>query len=154
MSTRKGETKTHTIEEQIMDCENKLLDYKDHNHIQSIEELLHEELLFNIPGGITLTKQMLMDIHYSGKFITESFSKSDYKIHIVGDNAIVSMKVKMSGKFFNKAIKNQKLHFIRVWKLCDGSWKVITAAQSIIAPFDDLKAKGFNLFLRFLKREK
>lgn len=45
-----------TPEEQIMECESKLLEAMKSGDIKVLDQLLHDKLVFNIPTGQTITK--------------------------------------------------------------------------------------------------
>lgn len=58
-----------TQEEQIIDCENRLLEAIKLGNIKVLDELLHDDLVFNIPTGKTITKEMDIE-NYRRKWIS------------------------------------------------------------------------------------
>ena len=54
-----------TQEEHIIDSETRLLNAMKASDIEVLDELLHDDLIFNIPTGQTITKPM--DIETMGK---------------------------------------------------------------------------------------
>ncbi len=119
-----------SINKQIMECEKLLLDYDDPNHVDNIDKLLHDDLIFNIFDGSVLDKPTLMEIHHSEQVEITSFSTSDYKVSVIDDSVVVSMIGMMNANYGKKVISNAKFQYIRVWKLFKNEWKVIAAMQS------------------------
>jgi len=54
-----------TQDEQIIECEKRLLEALKNGDIQVLHELLHDNLIFNIPTGQTITKEMDIENHRS-----------------------------------------------------------------------------------------
>ena len=55
-----------TQDEQIIECENRLLEALKTGDIKVLDELLYDNLIFNIPTGQTITKAMDIDNYRSG----------------------------------------------------------------------------------------
>lgn len=111
-------------EQQILENEKRLLTAFKDKDLETLDELLHDDLLFILPNGLTETKISLLDNYRSGNTVMTSISPSDYVINFIGDNAIVSLNLELKGQYFDHIIE-AKFRYIRVWKLLGGSWKVI-----------------------------
>ena len=92
--------------------------------MEILEELIHNNALFILPNGLTVTKAMVLDNYKVGKMDMSSIIPSGQIINVVDDTAIVSVNLEMHGSYEEKKISSQ-FRYLRVWKLCDGSWKVI-----------------------------
>lgn len=123
------------IKEKIIKNEVKLLLGIKDNNIKVLEELLHEDLLFNLPNGKTITKEMEIEPHRLGELKMKDIWASEQNINLIGeDTAIVAMTVKI------KSIKtpempepaDKKIRQIRVWKKFDDEWKVIAGSSTLL----------------------
>ena len=109
----------------IIDCEKRLMDAFQQRDISSLDELIHEDVMFVIPNGQTLNKSQVLDNYRGGDMYMSSITTSDLLMHFIGDNAVVSMNVEFSGHYYDNVIK-ARYRYIRVWKLFYGHWKVIS----------------------------
>lgn len=95
--------------------------------IAALERLLHDDLLFNMPDGQTITKEFDLNSYRSGKTKVDSLEASDQIINVIDDAAVVSVTVSLKGTYDNNPI-NGVLKYIRVWKQFDDSLKVIAGS--------------------------
>lgn len=112
----------------IIAVENELLNAMTNCDLQKLDELLHEDLLFNIPNGQTITKALDLETYSSGNMKIKKMASSEQEINIIGDNAIVSVTIEMKGMYFDH-ILDGKYRFIRVWKSFNNSYKVIAGSS-------------------------
>lgn len=112
----------------IIDLEQELLEAMKNCDIQKLDELIHEELLFNIPDGQTITKAMDLDNYRSGNMKIDNISSSEQTINLLDDNAIVSVVIDMKGKFLNHSLDGN-YRVLRVWKKIDSSWNIIAGSS-------------------------
>ncbi|PCJ67590.1 MAG: DUF4440 domain-containing protein [Bacteroidetes bacterium] len=95
--------------------------------VTTLDKLIHEDLLFTIPSGHTITKTMDLASHSSGEMKISEISTSEQEINLIGDNAIVSVLVEMKGKYMDNSLDgNYKT--IRVWKQSQNSWQIIAGS--------------------------
>lgn len=113
--------------DQIMEAERRLLESMEKNNIDDLNELLHDELLFVIPTGQTVTKEMDLSNMRSGNLKIEAVSSSEQEINLLGDNAIVSVVIHLKGAYLGQPIDG-KFKYIRIWKWFGSKWKVIGGA--------------------------
>ena len=71
------------LDEQIISCENRLLDAMRNGEIDTLNELLHDDLIFNIPSGQTITKEMDLENYRSGMLVINHISVTDRLIKII-----------------------------------------------------------------------
>ena len=89
--------------------------------------ILHDDLLFVIPNGQTVTKAMDIANLQSGDLNIVDIAISEQEINLIEDCAIVSVMIVLKGDYLKQTIDGT-YKYIRVWKLLDGSWKVIGGA--------------------------
>jgi len=116
-----------TKPEQIIECENKLLEAMQNNNAQIIEELLHDDMLFTIPTGQTVTKAMDIENLRSGVMKINQIKASNQTISLIDDTAIVVVSINLKGRYADNLI-DANFRYLRVWKLCNNSWKVIAGS--------------------------
>jgi hypothetical protein len=96
--------------------------------VQKLDELLHEDLLFTIPNGETITKVLDIETYNSGNMRIKEILSSEQQINMIGDNAVVSVIIEMKGSYFDY-ILDGKYRVIRVWKFFKNNWKVIAGSS-------------------------
>jgi hypothetical protein len=116
-----------TLDEQIIKCEERLLEAIKTGNIQVLDELLHDNLIFNIPTGQTITKEMDIENYRSGIMTVYDISTSDRTIKTTENVSTVVVTVYLKAKYADQIIDG-KFSYLRVWKLSDNSWKVIAGS--------------------------
>lgn len=122
-----------TTEEQIKDCEARLLNAIRNIDVPSLDALLHNDLLFMIPSGETITKAMDMAHYRSGKVVIDDIASEDVKVHVIGDTAVVSVIIILKGAYAQYSISG-KFRYIRVWKSFANGWQVIAGSSVQLLP--------------------
>ena len=117
-----------TKEEQIKAYEIKLLTALKQNDITTVEDLIHDNLLFNIPTGQTVTKEMDLENLRSGLMIVKDIIQSEQIIKITDDIATVAVTIHLTGKYIDTPIDGN-FRYLRVWKIFDGRWKIIAGSS-------------------------
>jgi ketosteroid isomerase-like protein len=100
-------------EEQVRKAEKELLDAMKNCDVNKLEELIHDDLLFSIPNGQTITKAEDIATYRSGNMKIHAIKASEEKIHLIGDTAIVSVAIAMEGTYFEHALDG-KYKIIRI----------------------------------------
>lgn len=111
----------------IVNAEIELLTAIKNADVSTLDKMLHDDLLFNLPDGQTITKEFDLETYRSGKMKIEVLEASDQIIRIIGDTAVVSVIVLLKGSYDNNVISNS-FRYIRVWKQFDESLKVIAGS--------------------------
>lgn len=112
---------------QIIKCEQSLLHAIASNDLKALDILLHDELLFTLPTGQTITKAMDMEVYKSGNMNVTSIKSSEQQISIISDTAIVAVTIALEGNYFEHLLDGQ-YRYTRVWKLFEKQWKVIAGS--------------------------
>jgi hypothetical protein len=116
-----------TQDEQIIECESRLLEALKTGNIKVLDELLHDNLIFNIPTGLTITKAMDIDNYRSGILKIFEILTTDQIIKSIDDISTVAVTLDLKAKYADQIIDG-KFRYLRVWKLFGNSWKVIAGS--------------------------
>jgi hypothetical protein len=116
-----------THKAQVIDNEKKLLRAMKTNNVELLDQLLHDELLFNGPSGETTTKAMDLENYRSGNINLHTVESSDLMLNMVGDDIVVAVTVEIKGNYLGQEIDG-KFRYLRVWKLFENNWKVIAGS--------------------------
>ena len=116
-----------TREAQIVECERRLLDAMINGDIEVLDELLHYNLIFNIPSGQTITKAIDIDNYRSGIFKVSEILATDQIIDFFDTISIVAVTHYLKATYADQVVEG-KFRYLRVWKLVDDSWKVIAGS--------------------------
>ncbi|MCD9576877.1 nuclear transport factor 2 family protein [Flavobacterium soyae] len=111
----------------IVNAEIKLLTAVKNADVSVLEQILHDDLLFNLPDGQTITKEFDLNSYRSGKMKIDSLEASDQIVNIIDNLAVVTVSVSLNGTYDNNPI-NGVFKYIRVWKQFDGHLKVIAGS--------------------------
>ena len=113
--------------ETIVNAEIELLTAIKNSDVSVLEEMLHDDLLFNLPDGQTITKKFDLEWHRSGKMKVGVLEASDQIISVIDDVAVVSVVVLFKGIYDGNSIINT-FRYIRVWRQFGESLKVIAGS--------------------------
>jgi len=111
-------------QEDIKACEKRLLQAMQDCNLEVLNELLHDDLLFNGPAGETITKEIDLAAYKSGNMVADELVASDQQISIFGDTGVVAVTVEVRGSFMQQPIHG-KFRYIRTWKNIGEKWKMI-----------------------------
>jgi ketosteroid isomerase-like protein len=112
---------------QVIASERSLLEAMRTNDVERLDTLLHEDLLFNTPDGVTATKAMDLANYRSGNIHLQTVAASDQIVHVIGDTAVVAVTVELKGNYLGQVL-NGTFRYIRAWKRDDDGWKVIAGS--------------------------
>ncbi|WP_045459073.1 nuclear transport factor 2 family protein [Sporocytophaga myxococcoides] len=119
------------IIKEIEEQENRLLSAVMKSDVSALNELIHDNLLFNLPDGQTGTKSMDLDAYRTGKMKVTEISASDRKINIIDSTAVVAVTIELKGKFMDVTIDG-KYRYLRVWKFNHDMWQIIGGSCTIL----------------------
>ena len=109
---------------EITDLENKLLEAIKKSDISVLEQILHDDLLFIVPNGSVITKEMDLASHRAGAMVVEKIIPSIEQINIIEDTAVVTVVYDSKGSMLGTPIQG-KFRYIRFWKKFPDGMKVI-----------------------------
>jgi len=111
----------------ILEAENKLLTAVKSANVLCLQKLLHDDLLFNLPDGQTITKEADLDTYRSGKMKIDLLETSNQLISIIDDTAVVCVTVLLKGTYDNLPLDGS-FRYVRVWKQFEYNLKVIAGS--------------------------
>jgi hypothetical protein len=114
-------------ETEIINAEKELLSAIKNTDILVLERVLHDDLLFNLPDGQTITKEIDLNVYRSGKMKVHLLETSNQLINIIEDTAIVCVSVLLKGTYDNTPIDGA-FRYVRVWKQFEEGLKVIAGS--------------------------
>lgn len=115
------------IKNQVLENERRLLEAIKNADFNQLDELLHDDLIFNIPTGQTITKELDIENYRSGIMKVDKITASNYVINTIENSATVSVIIHLKGSFANQNI-NGKYKYLRVWLNIQDSWKIISGS--------------------------
>lgn len=113
-----------TLEAEIVAREQALLRAITTNDVPLLDDLLHDELLFNGPDGSTGTKALDLANYRSGGIQLRRADASDRITSAFGDVVVVAVTVTLEGSYLGVQVDG-RYRYLRVWKRIDGAWRVI-----------------------------
>ncbi|MFH6964317.1 nuclear transport factor 2 family protein [Flavobacterium plurextorum] len=116
----------------VVNAEIELLTAIKNADILVLERMLHDDLLFNMPDGNTITKQFDLESYRSGKMKIDMIEASDQIINLIDDSAVVVVTVSLKGEFDGNPIGGV-FRYIRVWKQFSENLKVIAGSCTQLA---------------------
>ena len=119
-----------TLEAEIIRRESALLTAVTTNDVALLDDLLHDDLLFNGPDGRTGTKALDLANYRSGGIQLRRAEARDRSISVIGDDVVVAVTVTLEGSYLGVEVDGS-YRYLRVWKRLDGAWRVI--AGSVVA---------------------
>ena len=118
------------LEAEIVARETALLNAMTTNDVALLDDLLHDDLLFNGPDGQTGTKAQDLANYRSGGIHLHRAEASDRLVRAIGDVVVVAVTVTLEGSYLGMRADG-RYRYLRVWKQVAGAWCVI--AGSVVA---------------------
>ncbi len=98
--------------------------------VQTLDQLMHDDLVFVNHLGMKLSKMEDLAPHIHGDLKITRLELSAQHIHSFGkDTFIVVVSKQIEGNYLEKSFEG-KFRFMRIWKLSDKQWKVIAVSSS------------------------
>ena len=116
-----------TLEAEIIGRENALLSAVMTNDVALLDDLLHDDLLFNGPDGQTGTKALDLANYRSGDIQLRRAEARDRLISAIGDDVVVAVTVVFEGSYLGIRVDG-RYRYLRVWKRVGGAWRVIAGS--------------------------
>jgi len=111
-------------ENDILNLENQLYEAMKSGNLQRLDELLHHELLFIVPGGETITKEMDLETYRSGNLKLTELVPDMEQLRILDDLAIVVVRLNLKGTYNGEPFE-ARYRYIRFWKKFSNGVKVV-----------------------------
>jgi len=111
-------------ENSILEQENKLYRAIKEGNITVLDELLHDDLLFILPSGETITKEIDLDTYRDGALKVDELLPKTENLNIIDDLAVITLTMKLKGKF-NDVPFEANFRYIRFWRQFSDGIKVV-----------------------------
>lgn len=108
----------------VLAQENKLYRAIQDGNVSMLDELLHKDLLFIIPSGEVITKEIDLKTYQDGMLKIDELTPKTENLHIIDDVAVITLTMKLKGKYDGVAFE-AIYRYIRFWKKFDGGLQVI-----------------------------
>ena len=118
-------------ESNILEQENKLYRAIKDGNVSALDELLHDDLLFILPSGETITKEIDLDTYRGGALKVDELLPEIENLNIIDDLAVITLTMKLKGKF-NEVPFEANFRYIRFWKKFDDAIKVVVGSGRAI----------------------
>lgn len=109
---------------EILNQENKLYKAIQESDIAMLDELLHEDLLFVIPSGEVITKEMDLQTYRSGNIKINKLIPKVENLNLLDDLAVITLTIELQGSYQKEAFEN-RYRYIRFWKKFPEGIKVV-----------------------------
>ena len=121
-----------TIEQPIIDAEERLRRAMLRSDVQALDELLAEDLVFTNHLGQVLGKRDDLDAHRSGIVTIRELIPSERVLRVHGPVAVVSVRVRLVGSYAGQP-SEADFRFTRVWaESPQGTWRVLAGHSTIV----------------------
>lgn len=108
----------------ILNVEEQLYEAMKSGNIETLDNLLHNDLLFLLPSGETITKEMDLETYRSGNLKIVELIPTLERINIINDLAVVTLKINLKGNYNNQPF-DELFRYIRFWKSFPEGFKVV-----------------------------
>jgi hypothetical protein len=114
-------------EQKVLAVEEQLRQAMKSSDVAMLDQLLHDDLLFVLPSGEVITKQMDLETHQSGNLILQEITSSIDSIKHIEENVIVNLTSNLKGQMLEQHFE-ANFRYLRVWKMFNGQFKVIAGS--------------------------
>lgn len=111
-------------EEEVLEQENNLYEAIKQSDIEMLNELLHNDLLFIIPSGEAITKEIDLKTYSDGLSKIDELHPHIENLNIIEDLAVITLTIELKGSFNNDGFE-AKYRYIRFWKKFQNGIKVV-----------------------------
>ncbi|MBG6233806.1 hypothetical protein IWX76_000361 [Pedobacter sp. CAN_A7] len=115
---------TILTERDILEQESKLYNAIKQSDIGALDELLHQDLLFIIPSGEVITKEIDLNSYRDGSLKIDELLPNVEHLNIIDDLAVITLTMDLKGKFNNVPFE-VTYRYIRFWKKFAEGIKVV-----------------------------
>lgn len=109
---------------EIIEQENRLYEAITESNINTLEELLHDDLLFVIPSGDVITKEIDLRTYRDGTLKINTITPQIEALNIIEDMAVIIVSMKIMGSYNAEPFEAQ-YRYIRFWKKFKEDIKVV-----------------------------
>ncbi|HEY0896044.1 MAG TPA: nuclear transport factor 2 family protein [Sphingobacteriaceae bacterium] len=119
--------------EEILKQEGKLYKAIKEGNVTALDELLHDDLLFIIPSGEVITKEMDLNTYRDEALVIDELQPRVENLNIIGDMAVITITMQLTGRY-NAVPFDTHFRYIRFWKKFDDGIKAVGGSGVAISP--------------------
>lgn len=108
----------------ILNQEDRLYKAIKERNIEVLDELLHKDLLFIIPGGEVITKEVDLKTYLDGNLKIDELVPNIENLNIIDDLAVITLTIELKGNYNGESFA-AKYRYIRFWKEFPEGIKVV-----------------------------
>jgi ketosteroid isomerase-like protein len=116
----------------IEDLEEKLRQAMLNGDVQTLDELIADDLIFTMHTGLVINKQDDLEAHRTGIQKFTQIELDDQTVSHYGDCAVVTVKAELAGKFDGQAYSDT-YRFTRLWVNRQNRWQIAAGHVSQIS---------------------
>lgn len=117
--------------EEILQLENRLYKAMKESDLNVLDELLHDDLLFVLPSGDTITKEMDLNTYREGILKIKDLNPTVEKLNMIDDLALITLMMEIKGEANSESFE-AKFRYIRFWKQFEDGIKVVGGSGVMI----------------------
>jgi ketosteroid isomerase-like protein len=110
--------------DEILNLENTLYEAIKNSDTEVLDKLLHADLLFLVPSGQTINKEMDLQTYREGNLKVKEIIPKVEELNIIEDLAVITLQMKLKGNYNNEPFEAQ-YRYIRFWKKFPEGIKVV-----------------------------
>ncbi|AQX06815.1 DUF4440 domain-containing protein [Elizabethkingia meningoseptica] len=118
-------------EQRVLEYEHMLYRAMKESDVETLDRLLHCDLLFIIPDGTVITKAQDLKNYKDKVMQIEELIPEVESLNIIEDTAIITITMQLKGKFMGNAFE-AKFRYIRFWKNIENELKVIGGSGTLL----------------------
>src|SRR5690606_14384076 len=117
--------------DEILNLENTLYDAIKNSDTEVLDNLLHADLLFVVPSGQTITKEMDLQTYREGNLKVKELTPKVEELNIIAELAMITLQMKLKGDYNNEPFE-AKYRYIRFLKEFPKGTKVVGGSRKAI----------------------
>ena len=122
---------TTITQSKVIEQENRLYHAMLTGDINTLEKLLHNDLLFIIPSGEVINKEIDLNTYRDGTLkVDEIFPKIEI-LNIIDDVAVIVVLIDLKGSYKDQPFET-KCRYIRFWKQFKDGLKIIGGSGTAV----------------------
>jgi len=110
--------------DEILNLENTLYEAIKNSDTEVLDKLLHADLLFVVPSGQTITKEMDLQTYREGNLKVEELIPKVEELNIIEDLAVITLQMELRGNYNSEPFE-ANYRYIRFWKRFPEGIKVV-----------------------------
>ncbi|WP_407483849.1 nuclear transport factor 2 family protein [Elizabethkingia meningoseptica] len=118
-------------EQRVLEYEHMLYRAMKESDVETLDRLLHCDLLFITPDGTVITKAQDLKNYKDKVMQIEKLIPEVESLNIIEDTAVITITMQLKGKFTGKAFE-AKFRYIRFWKNIENELKVIGGSGTLL----------------------